>query len=1019
MVPLLTRSHHSLMWGTAAPELLCRAARRRGYRALALTDTDNLQGLWTFLDACADEGLRPLVGAEVTDPATGERAACLVTGGAGWPNLCRLLGRRHLDAGFSLERDLPEHAAGLAVLAGSVSLLRAWKERVGDLTAALPRRPARRATALWREALRLGLPAAVVPASFFLDPEDWELHRVLRAIDRNTALSRLAHGDTAPAEAWLASPIEYARRFAIWPEALAATEALAERVAFDGPPRELVMPPWRGGGAAPGGAATDSETAGDGAAAAGGGSDAAVVLRAAAYEGARRLYGDDLPETIVERLEHELAVIARMDYASYFLVVRDIVRRSPRICGRGSGAASLVARCLGITNVCPVRHGLLFERFLNPGRRDPPDIDVDFAWDERDAVIESVLAEHAGHAAMVCNHVRFQPRMAVRETARVFGLMDREIGQVTRRLPWFWRLADGEGDFLARLRALPELRDLDFPEPWPRILALAQRLIGVPRHLSVHPGGIVITPRPIAEHAPVQRAPKGVPILQWEKDGAEAAGLVKIDLLGNRSLGVIRDALAQARAHGAPVDEARWEPEDDPATRATLAAGRTMGCFYVESPAMRLLQRKTGAGDYPHVVIHTSIIRPAANAYIREYVRRLKGGAWEPVHPLLADVLDETYGIMVYQEDVSKVATAMAGFSAAEADGLRRILTKKDRARRIGDYRARFTAGARRRGVDDAAIETVWGMMMSFDGYSFCKPHSASFARVAFQAVWLKTHRPAEFMAAVISNQGGFYATAAYVSEARRLGLAVLPPDVQSSQDAWTGRGRELRVGLMAVSGLGAATRERVVAARAAGPYRGLEDLLDRARPDREEARALILAGACDGLGADRAALLWRLERWRRRRGAAAPGEQAELFGAARAAADAPVFPPGSERERLRQQFAVLGFLCDRHPMSLHRPALAGRGLARTGDLPRLVGRRVRMAGWLVTGKVVHTRAGDPMEFLTFEDEDGLVEATFFPDAYRRFCAVLDRGRPYVLEGIVEEDFGAITLTVDGVTRLA
>ena len=228
--------------------------------------------------------------------------------------------------------------------------------------------------------------------------------------------------------------------------------------------------------------------------------------------------------------------------------------------------------------------------------------------------------------------------------------------------------------------------DLEFPPPWPEILALARRIIGIPRYLSVHPGGVVITPRPIDDVVPMERAPKGVPIIQWEKDGAEDAGLVKIDLLGNRSLGVIRDAIANLQLNGEALDEARWEPEDDPATQDTVAQGRTMGCFYIESPAMRLLQQKSRVGDFEHLVIHSSIIRPAANAYIREYLRRLHGGPWDPIHPLLADVLDETFGIMVYQEDVSRVAVALAGFSDAEADGLRKILSKKDRELQLRDY---------------------------------------------------------------------------------------------------------------------------------------------------------------------------------------------------------------------------------------------------------------------------------------------------------------------------------------------
>ena len=700
--------------------------------------------------------------------------------------------------------------------------------------------------------------------------------------------------------------------------------------------------------------------------------------------------------------------------------MHEIVGLNPRICGRGSGAASIVAYSLGITNVCPIKFKLYFERFLNPGRQDPPDIDVDFAWDERDAVLEQVLQRHAGHAARVCNHVLFQPRMALREVAKVFGLPEREIQGVTGRIPWFWHGDEATDDLQTGLAALTEMRRVEFPPPWPEILRLAGKILGAPRYLSVHAGGVIVTPRPIAEYVPLETAPKGVPIIQWEKDGAEEMGLVKIDLLGNRSLGVIRDALANLRENGSPLDETRWEPEDDPATQAAVAQGRTMGCFYIESPGMRLLQQKTGKGDYAHLVIHSSIIRPAANEYIREYIRRLRGGKWEPIHPLLAGVLEESYGIMVYQEHVAQTAMALAGFDHTEADRLRKVLSKKDKERELADYRARFTAGARERGVSGKTVEEVWAMIISFAGYSFCKPHSASYARVSFQAAYLKVHHPAEFMAAVLSNQGGFYSAFAYVSETRRLGTAVLPPAVNASELRWKGGRRGVRVGLRSIKDLGEETLRRIVALRAGAPYASCEDFLERVRPDEAEARALIRCGACDALepGRDRVELLWQAAHWaHRRRFPERRGTSGNLFEAS-SLARPPALPPTTERERLRDEFAVLGFLCDRHPLALFREALTRLQLLRAVDLPLHAGRRVRLAGWLITGKVVHTKHGDPMEFLTFEDETGLIETTFFPRAYARFCDLLSQGGPFLIAGRAEEEFGAVTVVVEHVERL-
>jgi len=776
MIALGLHSHFSLMRATASPRLLCRRARGLGYTTVALTDVNNLYGLWPFLTACREEGLTPIIGAEV-QTETGQRLFCLVKNRTGYRNLCRLLSKRLCHPGFDLATSLIDHHQGLVLLAPEEKLLSHCREIGADTVAALLGRPDQHTSRLRQTARNLGTPAVALNDTFFLVPEDSPAYRLLRAIDTNSSLCRLP--ETVTAEAHLLSPDELARCFHLWPECLAQAARIAERCEFHTPFTGLVMPPWEENNNNP-----------------------EAHLRQMAYQGAGGRYGSPLPPAVISRLDHELGIIAAMHFSTYFLVVRDIVGPVARTCGRGSGAASLVAYCLGITNVCPIRHSLYFERFLNPGRTDPPDIDIDFAWDERDAVLVSVLRRFGCRAAMVANHVGLQPRMAIRETAKVFGIPGGEISRITKKLPWIWRSdATGEG-YLAALQDLPQLRGVDFSGPWPEILRLAARISGSPRYLSVHPGGVVITPNPTTDYVPVQRAPKGVPIIQWDKDGAEEAGLVKIDLLGNRSLGVIRDTIHRVRENGTPFAEQGWQPEDDAATQSTVARGLTMGCFYIESPATRLLQQRAAQGDFEHMVIHSSIIRPAANEFIREYLRRLHGGLWQPLHPLVAGVLDETYGIMVYQEDVSRVAVQF-GFSHVDADRLRKIMSKKDKKKQLKDYQRQFFEAAAERGVPEATTTRIWAMMMSFDGYSFCKPHSASYARVSFQAAYLKTHFPAEFMAAVIANRGGFYSTFAYVSEARRLGLTIVPPDVNASEIAWQGQQRQVRVGLMAIARLG------------------------------------------------------------------------------------------------------------------------------------------------------------------------------------------------------------------------
>ena len=995
MIPLRVRSSFSLLQGTASPASLCGRAAGLGYTRLALTDLENLYGLWSFLAACERHQIRPIIGAEI-EIGKADRSVLLVRNEVGYRNLCNVISRRKRNETLVVSPETASSYEGLILLSRSETVLGTSRECGLEAAADLGSRPTEKGSRLRDLAKTLNIPAVAVPDSDLGDPGEHRAHRLLRAIGAGETLDSGGHKrDWVDA---LESPGVYASRFSIWPEALRATEEIAERCTFRRPAAGLQMPPWQQYGA----------------------QSAGVVLRQEAYEGARERYGFSLPNQVIERLDYELGVIESMGFSSYFLVVRDIVqplqpdgtRKRRRICGRGSGAASLVAYCLNITNVCPIRYNLYFERFLNPGRSDPPDIDIDFAWDERDQVLAEVLGLFGERAAMVCNHVCFKPRGAIRETAKAFGLPGYEISRMTKRLPWFFKRSDLS--LQEQIATLPALKDQDFSGPWGEIIDRASELIGLPRYLSVHPGGVVITEGPVHDYVPVEQAPKGVPIIQWEKDGTEESGLVKIDLLGNRSLGVIRDAITNLRTNGVDFSEQGWHPEDDLSTKAAVGAGRTMGCFYIESPAMRLLQKKAGTGDFEQLVIQSSIIRPAANEFVREYVRRLHGGSWEPLHPALEEVLDETFGLMVYQEDVSKVAVSLAGFSHSEADGLRKVLSKKDREFRLRDYRDKFYSGCRENDIEAVDIDRIWAMMMSFDGYSFCKPHSASYARVSFQSAYLKTHFPAEFMAAVISNQGGYYSTFSYVSEAKRMGLSIDPPDVRTSEMAWRGQAARIRVGLQALHSVSQETCERILACRDESPYRNFTDFLHRVQPAEHEVRVLIDSGAVDGLDANgnRSRLYWE---------AAARETSVRVVGGTSlfppADSDSPPLRDQAPIERLRREYRALGFLCRTHPVSL-----IGKGTTNTCkgvDLGDHVGRTVEFIGLLLTGKIVSTKTGEAMEFLTFEDETAIIETTFFPEVYRRYAHILSAQKAYHLRGLVEEDFGALTLTVEKVRLLS
>ena len=989
-VPLHVHSAFSPGWGVHSLEEIFFAARRMGLRRLALTDTNGLYGIPHFLEAAKEAGISPIIGAEAV--AGRHRAVVLARDETGYANLCRLLSDLHCASGFDLAEKLARYRQGLVVLSDDSELLSSLRRRSSEglFVELSPGHQMHRALALSRE---MRLPPVATSRAVLLSPADFEVHKVLRAIHLNTKLSRLKEGEIAQEGDRLLSPGRLADFFPHCPEALENTARIASCCKTDWNFSETIFPAFQ----------------------AMGNPEAFAELERRARAGALWRYGviDDKVET---RLQKELSIIGAKGFAHYFLVVEEIAKQSPRTCGRGSAAASLIAYCLGITHVDPIRHNLFFERFLNEGRLDPPDIDIDFPWDERDAVLDFAFARYgARRAAMVANQVGFKGRGALREVAKVFGMPAGEIKALTERISGYWK-----AEQTARAVAgHPLFRGEGMSCDWQKILALAGRLQGQLRHLSLHCGGLVVVPDEIRCFVPVEVSAKGLPVIQLEKDQTEAAGLVKIDILGNRSLAVIRDAIAAVKSNtGTVIDYATWQPLEDERTRELLCSGETMGCFYIESPATRQLLKRMWIGNprgkdcdlFEHLVIASSIIRPAANAYILEFVARMRGKSWRSLHPLLDEVLGESYGIAVYQEQITQMAMALADFSAFEGDQLRKIISKKHKAKKLEDYRQRFFAGGRRKGVPETALQEVWSQILSFAGYSFCKPHSASYALVSCKSAYLKANHPAEFIAAVISNQGGYYSPFAYLSEARRMQLRILPPDINESAWPYTGKGRSVRVGLMQVEGLSGKAAETLLREREKrGPYSSFADFLHRVAVAPSDARLLIKAGCFDALeGRERRPRLqWELLRSHRQ------AERAEDTLFEEPAADLPTPPPYEEKTVLNQEVETLGMLLSFHPLHLHRREVARTRPVPAARLRELVGRYIAMVGWWVTGKPVQDKNGRPMEFVSFEDTTALFDATFFPQAYARFCQKLSRSRPYLLKGKVEEAYGVATLTVE------
>jgi len=1006
MSPLQTlRSHFSLGWGTASPAGLAKQAQAYGLSHLALTDT-GLHGAPEFLEQCWQKQIAPVLGLSLERAQ--DQALILAQGQQGYAALCGLASQAAQEPEISLVELFHKPRPGLHLASPSLKLLESLSARMPKhcLYAELRWQPGW----LGAEALARGFQVLATAPVHFLKADDVSLHRLVRAIHLKRTLSRLADAECAAPQAWFQPPEKMAQAFAEMPQALASAKKLAQDCGVERSWFKVSFPGW----------------------ASSAGQSPKAQLRALCDQGIPLRFGlersPELNAALEARLNKELGLIERKGFVEYFLVVRQIVLQSPRTCGRGSGAASLVAFLLGITQVDPLAHNLYFERFLNEGRQDYPDLDVDFAWDERDQVQAWALqAFGQGHAALVANHVRYQPRMALRETAKVFGLAPDETRRITSAFGWSDSLEPNAQELTPAGAARPE----KLAEPWGQVFGLASRLVDIPRLVSVHCGGIVITAGPLTGHAPLQWAAKQLPsvdeeaagfgphtpLLQWDKDGAEAMGLVKIDLLGNRALAVVRDALQAVAAAGGPVvDEARFRPLDDPACRALLEAGDTLGCFYIESPATRLTLKKAGRIDFETLVVISSIIRPAAHLYIDEWLRRLRGGPWVDVHPVLNRLFPDTFGIPVYQEHVNQMAEEVAGFSPAEADQLRKVLGKKSKKAVLADFKARFMQGGQARGYGELALATFWDCILSFEGYSFCKPHSASYALVSYQCVWLRAHYPAEFMAAVLSNHGGFYHAWAYVSECRRMGLTVLGPDVNASGEGWSGAGKQVRVGLSQVAGLSQCCVARITEQRQSqGPFTGVEDFLARVRPAQDEAQALIHAGALDGIrnGLTRPQALWQARM--------AAGRVETSLGGLFDCVEQRLAPPPSLPEfpapvLAEKKLSTLGFLPKEHSFSAWRRDGLMQGYWPLKSLGAKAGQKVRFLGLCVTRKQVQTKHGADMTFVSFEDDTALAEAVLFPQAYQRYGHLLDLDRePLIVEGMVKEEWGVLNVEVSWV----
>lgn len=1021
---LHVHSHYSFLDGASSPEALARRAAGLGQPALALTDWNGLYGAVLFSTACQAVGVRPITGAEIALSATpaagpGGHLTLLCQNAAGYRSLCRLLTAAQLAGAKGHAPVAPEqlaaHTEGLICLSGCRHGAVAAPLLAGDAAAAwraaswlrelfganlwieLPRndRPDDRPLThqLARLASRLGLGVVASANVHYATTTEGALADALACIRHGTTLEAARH--LRPNHRYhLASDDELAARFSDLPEAVTNTAVVASTAQFvlEFQPHTFPSVPL------PAGRSADDQLR--------------SLCRAGLTERYARL-GAEYWQRAVAQLDRELAVIASLELAAYFLVVHDVVRfaheRGIPCQGRGSAAGSVVAYTLGISRVDPLAHNLLFERFLSLERATTPDIDIDFAHTGREEVIQYIYRTY-GEACvgMACTIQTYHARGAVRDLGKVFGFPDATMEELSRRVRR--SLDDSLPEAIVAVAGPAALDDAR----WSAFATLCAALPGTPRHLGIHNGGVVITGPPLGELTPLERATMaGRVVTQWDKDSLETAGLIKLDVLALQGLDLIREAVELTRQHeGIPVDLDSL-PLDDPAVFELLRAADTIGCFQVESRAQQQILPLHEPATFSDLANQIAIIRPGPiqAGMVHPYLRRRRGE--EEVtypHPLLEPALRDTLGIILYQEQVLQVATALAGFTLGEGDELRRAMGAKRSTARMQALRERFMAGASERGLAPALAEDIFQQVAAFAGYGFPRSHAVAFARLSYETAWLKAHHPVAFYCARLNAQpGGFYPPGVIIGDARRHGVEIRGPDLERSDYNCTIEpavpGLAVRLGLRYVRGLAEATGTELVAARAvAGPYRDLADLCRRAHHALTPTAiaALVAAGACDSWQASRRELLWSLPSvWRDATGLPLPVAPVAL-------------PEETALERVRSEAWATGLPVSQHVVATQRPALAARGILPLAELMSVAdGTTVTVGGRLTLLQRPPTAKG--VAFVSLEDETGLGNLVFSPGAFARWRVALHMAPLVIATGVVQRRGSVVNVQVNEV----
>jgi len=957
-------SYHSLRYGTISVKELVQHCVELEIGVAALTDINCISGIYDFHRLCEKNNIKPVLGVDIRNDNR-QHYICLAKNQSGIGEINRLLTKHNCEG-----IDLPLHHPDLSnVLV--IYPLGNFPEKL-DKNEFIGIRP-EEINLLINPILKKYLPRMVIlqPVTFKTKTE-YTLHKILRAIDRNTLVTKLDENDICGQNEKLTPTDELLRQYQHYPQIIENTKHLLEQCHFD---FDYKTPKNKKN-------FTESK-------------DSDIkLLKEIAYKGFTKRYPDDDGKAKA-RMDKELNVIDQLNFCAYFLITWDIIQYSNRMgfmhVGRGSGANSIVAYCLGITDICPLELDLYFERFLNLNRKTPPDFDIDWSWQNRDAILQYIFDKYGrDHVAFCGTNVEFKYKSIFREVGKAFGLPKEELDELATK-----PLEQHDINSVSRL-----------------VHKYGKLLEKFPNQRSMHSCGILISEEPITNYSALEMPPKGFPIVQFDMHVAEEIGLEKFDILSQRGLGTIKDTVILIEEKlGIKVDIRDVSlSKDEERCNEFLSRGKTIGCFYIESPAMRGLLRRLKCNNYKVLVAASSIIRPgvAQSGMMKEYIfRHNNPNRFEYFHPVFEKELGETYGIMVYQEDVIKIALHFGGLSPADGDVLRRAMSGKGRSlnalQKVKDH---FFESCKMLGHHEQLSKEVYRQIESFAGYSFCKAHSASYAVESYQSLYLKVYYPIEFMVSAINNGGGFYRTEVYVHEAKMSGAAILNPCVNLSEYQTTVYGTDVYLGLMHIEKLESKIAVLIPEERKKnGDYTSLENFVKRIPIGIETLQTLIFIGAFRFTGKQKHELL--IEVRFLLAGNRPIFKYVTLFEEPKKEYTLPIV----KRHHLEDAFdeiEILGFPVSVSPFDLLQTKYRGSVMAK--DLTKYHKKQVKMLAYLISRKHVPTKRGT-MFFGTWIDAEGeYFDTAHFPDNLSQYP--FQGGGCYLLLGTVEVDFHFPTITI-------